>query len=247
MRAILFLSIYVESNQIVMNIEKLYEDKDLVVINKPAGVLVHSDNKSKEETIVDWLRKNYPSIDSVGDAPDKRPGIVHRLDKDTSGVLLIAKTGEAFRYLKSLFQKRDIEKRYRAIVVGRPKENSGVIDKDISIKHGSIKRTVHEGRLPKKAKTLYEVTEDLGDYSLVDVYPKTGRTHQIRVHLNAIHNPVVGDRVYGGKPARVSGIERQMLHAYSLKFKSPQGKELEVKAPIPEDFEKALEALKSGG
>ncbi|PIR98336.1 MAG: RluA family pseudouridine synthase, partial [Candidatus Colwellbacteria bacterium CG10_big_fil_rev_8_21_14_0_10_41_28] len=101
-----------------MNIEKLYEDKDLVVINKPAGVLVHSDNKSKEETIVDWLRKNYPSIDSVGDAPDKRPGIVHRLDKDTSGVLLIAKTGEAFRYLKSLFQKRDIEKRYRAIVVG---------------------------------------------------------------------------------------------------------------------------------
>ena len=250
----------------------IYEDKNFLAINKPAGLLVHkvikSEAKSKrlekksrasgsyaeEPTLVDWILSRYLEIKNVGDDPVLRPGIVHRLDKETSGVMLIPKNQEYFEYLKSLFKTHAIKKTYLAIVSGIPKESRGIIDAPIGIKNGTLKRSVRSQRMAKEAVTEYKVLKTMQmpaaggtivSFSLLEVSPKTGRTHQIRVHLASIGHPVVGDLLYGPKkqpewarPPKLSDgkfgrTSRLMLHAQSLEFIPRPGDSIKIEAESP--------------
>jgi 23S rRNA pseudouridine1911/1915/1917 synthase len=233
----------------------LYEDKDLLLVNKPAGWLVHGvyhkgEAKHDEETLVDWIAKKYPEVKDIGDVPAQRGGIVHRLDRETSGVMVIARTQESFAYLKKLFQTRDIHKTYRALVWGRVKADHGVIDKPISIIDGSVKRTVFKGKMSREAVTEYRVikryaTDDGRDkLTLVEVSPKTGRTHQIRVHFSSLGHSVVGDKLYG-KKGSLAGLERQFLHAYKIEFISPSGKKITGVSELPAELVNVVAALVS--
>lgn len=238
-----------------MEIKVLYEDNDVIAVNKPAGVLVHgvydrSGPKHEGTTLADWIIQKYPEIHGVGEpnvGGAERAGIVHRLDKETSGVMVIAKTQAAFTSLKEQFQERSIQKEYLALVWGRVKNSEGVIDKPISIKDGSVKRTVFKGKMPREAVTKYRAEtyymyENDIPMTLLRVIPKTGRTHQIRVHLNAIGHPVVGDKLYGKKeiPERLS---RHFLHAASLIFTLPGGKKIAVDAPLSKELDDFLSSL----
>jgi len=223
----------------------IYEEKDFLAVEKPAGLLTHPTKHSNEPTLVDWLLERYPEIKNVGDEPKLRPGIVHRLDKETSGILLVPRTQAEFEYFKSLFAERKIEKKYLAVVYGTPKEKSGTIDMPIGIKNGTVKRSVHAVRMRKPAVTEYRVlrifARDGNEYSLLEIMPRTGRTHQIRVHLAAIGHPIVGDRLYGKKSlnSRFQIIDsRLMLHAFSLEFSASDGRrlKLEVEPELPFEF-----------
>jgi 23S rRNA pseudouridine1911/1915/1917 synthase len=249
-----------------MNIEVIYEDKDLLVINKPAGLIVHGvrgkhfreGDQKPEETLVDWLIKRHPEIKHVHDFtanvgqvnPEERAGIVHRLDRETSGIMVIPKTKEMFSYLKNLFQTREVQKTYLALVWGKMQEKAGVIDKPIGIKDGTIKRTVHikNARMVREAVTEYKVrqhikikTDEGNDWlTLVEVMPKTGRTHQIRVHMASIGHPIVGDSLYGGKKPDL-GLTRQFLHAESIEFVKPDGKRLKISAGLPSELQEVID------
>ncbi len=225
-----------------MEIPIIYQNKNFIAINKPAGLLVHSsDYQSKNEpTLVDWILKKFPQVKNVGDDTKNRPGIVHRLDKDTSGIMLIPLTSEYFFYLKKLFQDKKIKKTYLAVVKGEVKEKIGKIDKPIGIKSGTTKRTVFSDKMSKEAITEYKLVKNFEKegqkFSLLEVSPLTGRTHQIRVHLNFINHPVVGDKIYGGKQNSLLA-SRQMLHCYALEFEIEPGKTMRLEAQLPNDFE----------
>ncbi len=246
-----------------MDLKIIYEDKNFLAVNKPAGVLVHSikDSRfkiqdSKEETLVDWLLNKYPEIKNVGDDPKTRPGIVHRLDKDTSGVILIARNQKYFEYLKELFspygrQGKQIKKTYLALVWGEVKPKTGKIAKPISLKPGGVKRTVWKGKMEKEAITEYKVIKSIKYkvssikeevFSLVKVIPKTGRTHQIRIHLASIGHPIVGDSLYGSK-TNPFNLERQFLHAESLEFPIEEGRMIKIEAELPENLQNVLSGL----
>lgn len=234
-----------------MNITVLYEDADLVAVNKPAGVLVHGifargEARHNEETLVDWATHRYPAMRQVGDMPSMRPGVVHRLDRETSGVMVLAKTQEAFTYLKEQFKNRHIRKTYLALVWGVPKERKGVIDKPISIVDGSVRRTVFKGKMQREAITEYEVVHtymsELGEVSLVRAYPKTGRTHQIRVHFASINCPLVGDKLYGKKYS-LTGLDRHFLHADSLELPLRGGKRITLSAEMPAELQDLISRL----
>lgn len=226
----------------MLEISIVFENEDFVVINKPVGVLVHS-TKYGEKSLVDWLIKRYPYIVGVGEDKN-RPGIVHRLDKETSGLLLIAKNQKAFDYFKKLFQERKIKKGYLALVYGEIKNKKGVIDKPIGIIASSIKRSTAAQKMKelKEAITEYEVIKvfewQKEKLTLLRVSPKTGRTHQIRVHLASIGHPVVGDKIYGRKKEKIA--VRLFLHAYLLEFPSPNGTTLRLEVDLPEDLERFL-------
>lgn len=227
-----------------MGMKIIYENKDFIILDKPAGLLVHpvkrKDGVSEEPTLADWLLKNYPETRSVGDEPSVRPGIVHRLDKDTSGVILVARNNKAFDYFKDLFQRHEVKKNYLALAWGRLKKESGAIDMPIGIKSGTTKRSVRSSKMAKEAITEYKTLKVLEingkEYSFLEVFPKTGRTHQIRVHLAAIGHPVIGDKLYGGGRSFLEGVGRQLLHAFSLEFTAPDGKRMRFEADLPEDF-----------
>lgn len=239
-----------------MDLKIIYEDKNFLAINKPAGLLVHQINLKPEYTLVDWLIKRYPDIKGVGDAPEIRPGIVHRLDKDTSGVILIARNQKYFEYLKELFspygrQGKQIKKTYLALVWGEVKQKTGEIIKPISLKSGGVKRTVWKGKMEKEAITEYKVIKSIKYkvssikeevFSLVKVIPKTGRTHQIRIHLASIGHPIVGDSLYGSK-TNPFNLERQFLHAESLEFPIEEGRMIKIEAELPEDLQNVLSGL----
>lgn len=235
-------------------IQVVYEDKNFLAVNKPAGILVHGVyGKTKEPTLVDWLLKNYPEVKVVGDDFENRPGIVHRLDKETSGILLVAKNQQYFEYLKELFQNHQVKKVYLALVKGRVSPKAGMIEKPIGLKPGTVKRTVFTNRakMVKPAVTEYKVRKylprrqaGLPKYSLLEVIPKTGRTHQIRVHLASLGHPVVGDVLYGG--GKVSNLKRLFLHAHSLEFASEPGKRLKLVADLPPDLTAYLASAKLG-
>ncbi len=222
----------------------IYEDSNVLALSKPAGMVVHHDAQHTSGTVVDWLLEKYPEINNVRDV--ERPGIVHRLDKDTSGVLLVAKNQRAYEYLKKLFQDGGITKKYFALVVGNIKNDSGIIDAPIarSTKHFE-KRVVggKQGR-SREAVTEYKVLERLAGYTYIEASPKTGRTHQIRSHLAHIGHPVVCDKLYGGKLYQCpAGLTRQFLHAHSLSFCTLDGTRLEIEAPMPDDLSRALKQL----
>lgn len=232
----------------------IYEDKNFLAINKPAGYLTHQVGQGKASgapALTDWLLKRYPEIKGVGEPPvggqvnQERPGIVHRLDKDTSGVIIVARNQKYFLYLKSLFQSRAVKKTYLALVWGRPKEKQGRIEAPIGIKSGTIRRAVEAEKMSKPAVTDYKVSKtyenETGEqFALLEVSPLTGRTHQIRVHLKHIGHPIVGDPIYGRRREKEKQL---MLHAYSLEFESEPGKMLRLEVEPPEEFERALSNL----
>ena len=225
----------------------IYEDENILAVNKPAGFLVHGLN-----SLVDWLVENYPEIKGVGDpstgsGQDLRPGIVHRLDKDTSGVLLVAKNQKSFEYLKSQFQDRKIKKKYIALVDGKLKAESGIIDLPIAKSKSDFRKKTSIGKMvgkEREAITEYKVIKKFNDYTLIEAYPKTGRTHQIRVHLKAIGHPVVCDKLYGPKKQICPfGLTRQFLHANTLELSLLDGSRIKLEADLPRDLQNALDML----
>jgi len=237
----------------------IYKDKNFLAVYKPAGLLVHPVKVSSfklqaSNSLTDWLVKNYPEVRNVGDEPEIRPGIVHRLDKDVSGILLVPLNQKYFEYLKNLFQTRQIKKNYVALVYGKIKSKRGVIDKPISIKSGTIKRTVYHGKNEKQAVTEYRVLKSFkfeipgskeDNFSLVEVSPKTGRTHQIRIHLASIGHPIVGDSLYG-KKTNPFGLKRIFLHAESLEFSPEEGKRIKLEAAMPDELKNLLKGGEIG-
>jgi 23S rRNA pseudouridine1911/1915/1917 synthase len=233
----------------------LYEDKDILAVNKPAGLVVHSDGKTEEKTLADWVVEKYPDTKEVGEPARTangevvpRPGIVHRLDRETSGVMLVAKTQEAFEYLKKQFQNHEIQKVYNAFVLGEIKNETGTIDRPIGRSSSDFRRWSAQrgarGEM-RDAITDYKVLFKKDGYSFVEVSPKTGRTHQIRVHFKAINYPLVADSLYAPGRENSLGFQRLALHSKKIRFLDMEGESHEVVAPYPEDFEKAINLLQS--
>lgn len=228
-----------------IEIPVLYEDEALIAINKPNNLQMHPAGNADMRTVAHWVITKHPEIRGVGENV-LRPGIVHRLDRETSGVLAIAKTQLAFVALKGLFQSRAIEKTYIALVYGHMPALTGRIDKPLMQRSGELKRfaveTKHIPEAARLATTFYRVLARYQDFDLLEVTPKTGRTHQIRVHLASLGCPVVGDKLYAFKPMRRGEklfSTRQMLHAYRLCFEL-FSKSYAFEAPLPEDFQSVL-------
>jgi len=261
--------------KILDGVKILYEDENLAVLNKPAGLMVHGDGRSKEKTLTDWLLTKYPEIEKVGEplklvksgkwkvesGTEKnkeeigenkeilyRPGIVHRLDKETTGAIIIVKNQETFLFLKKQFKERTIVKNYHVFVYGKIKELRGTIDRPIGRSNKDFRMWSAQrgarGDL-RKAITLYRVISQNKDFTFVEATPKTGRTHQIRVHFKAINHPVVCDKLYSPKKPAGLGFQRLALHAFQIKFQNLEGKLIEVEAPYPPDFREAIRILDS--
>jgi len=234
--------------------EILFENDKYVAINKPSGLVVHSDGRTEEKTVVDWFIENYPNSVDVGEdmilsSGDiiKRPGVVHRLDRDTSGVLILAKTKEGYKFLKKSFKRRDIQKTYNAFVYGVPKEERGIINRPIAKSKGDFRRWTTGSKTrgkEREAITIYKVVKSGKGVSFLEIFPKTGRTHQIRVHLNSINHPVIGDNLYAPNLDKKFNLNRLALHARAIKFKDFTGEDIFIEAPFPEDFNNALKELK---
>ena len=219
----------------------LYEDEDLIIINKPAGLVVHPGAGHREHTLVNALLHHFPKLSGIGGK--ERPGIVHRLDKETSGCLVVARTDEAHRGLSAQFAGRSVEKIYLALVAGKLRKSAGTIEEKIG------RHPVHRQRMSigskrgRAAKTEYRVVRSSDEISLVECKLHSGRTHQIRVHLHHLGHPVLGDKVYGAKFAK--DFPRQMLHAWKLGFQHPRtGKWKNFEAALPNDFEEAVKSLR---
>lgn len=226
-------------SSIVLNI--VYEDEDIIIINKPAGLIVHPSATRGGKTLVNALLAYFPEIKNVGE--DKlRPGIVHRLDKDTSGLMVIAKNNESFNYLKNLFKNKLTEKKYLSLVKGNLSKTEGKISLKISRSKSAPTKQATSATQGREALTYYKVVKRFDGYDLVDASPKTGRMHQIRVHFNAIGHPVAGDKKYGRKN-QLEGLHHHFLHSYYLKFKLSNGETKEFKIDLPEDLEAALKTL----
>lgn len=266
-----------------MNIDILYEDKDVIAINKPSGLMVHGDNRSKEKTLADFILENYPKLKNVGDTyedrssdigeqlssnsePQKpkseiiRPGIVHRLDRETSGVMLIAKTQKSFDNLKKQFQNHVIKKTYQAFCYGWLTRDEGKINVPIGRSpkdfrrysatrgaKGELREAMTEYKTLRRGSDIPMIEDvkvpDIHKYSFVELYPKTGRTHQIRVHLKYLNHSVVSDDLYAPRRPKAFGFDRVALHALSITFKNLKGEPVTVSAPYPEDFKKALKKI----
>jgi 23S rRNA pseudouridine1911/1915/1917 synthase len=217
-----------------------FEDEQLLVVDKPAGVVVHPARGNRQGTLAQALGGR-----AAGGEDAARAGIVHRLDRDTSGLLVVARTDEAHRRLKALLQARGITREYLALVEGRPPARSGTIDAPIGRDRRVRTRMSTETDEPREARTHFEIAEALPAATLLRVWLETGRTHQIRVHLQAIGHPVAGDPEYGGTGAL--GLERQFLHAARLAFEHPFTRApVDVRSPLPADLEAALERAREG-
>ena len=221
-------------------LEVLYEDDDLIVINKAAGLVVHPGAGHREHTLVNALLHHCRDLSGIGG--EERPGIVHRLDRETSGCLVIAKNDIAHRDLASQFAARTVEKVYVALVAGRLRKSAGLIDAAIARHPVSRKRMATGAPRGRAATTEYRVISATEDASLLECQLRSGRTHQIRVHLHHLGHPVLGDKVYAPKRAR--GFPRQMLHAWKLAFRHPRsGDWKQFEAPVPIDFRETLDAV----
>lgn len=238
-----------------MNIKIIYEDADILVVDKPAGVttcqevaLSQTSRNDGQFTLIDYLIEKYPDLKLVGEAP--RYGIVHRLDKDTSGILLVAKTSEALIFLQKKFINRDVKKKYLALVCGIIKNDSGEINTLIGrSKSNPKKQSVYlENDLKlnnkRQAITDYRVLERFDKYTLLEVEIKTGRKHQIRCHLSYIHHPIAGDGLYKYRNnLSPKNLQRQFLHANYLKVDLLNGEIKEFKSELPSDLKEVLEKL----
>jgi 23S rRNA pseudouridine1911/1915/1917 synthase len=213
-----------------------YEDEHLLVVDKPAGLVTHPAAGVREATLVHGLLGHGIA---GGDDPE-RPGVVHRLDRDTTGLLVFAKDAETHTALAAELRARRIERQYAALVHGRPPSRTGTIDAPIGRDPRGPGRMAIDGRAPRHAVTHFELVEALARTTLLDVRLETGRTHQIRVHLAAIGHPVAGDRTYG-RGGRELGLDRQFLHAARIAFDHPAtGERIEVASELPDDLASAL-------
>ena len=220
-------------------LDVVYEDDDLLVIDKPAGLVVHPAAGHSGETLVHRLVDHGPA----GGDPE-RPGIVHRLDRDTSGLLVVARSEEAHARLAEAIRERRVERRYLALVRGAPRSRTGRIDAPIGRDRGERTRRSIDSETPRDAVTWFEVRERLGERTLLEARLETGRTHQIRVHLEAIGLPVSGDPVYGVRGDL--GLGRQFLHAHALAFDHPTtGERITLESPLPDDLAAALERARA--
>ncbi len=227
-----------------MNLKTIYENKDILAIEKPAGMIVFSEENS--ETVIAHLLKKYPDLKKAG--PPPRHGIVHRLDKNTSGVLLVAKNKDSLKFFQSQFKQRKVKKRYRVLVTG-------------SIEKGGIIKTLI-GRAPKNRKkqraylpfepkserkreaiTKYRVLQKFKEYTLIEARPRTGRKHQIRCHFSYIGHPIAGDSLYGFKNQVRINLKRQFLHASYLRINMPDNKVKEFFSELPEELKEVVNAL----
>jgi len=227
--------------KIVLDI--LYEDPFFLAINKPPGLVVHPGSGNRDQTLVNGLLYHFSDLHDVGDV--MRPGIVHRLDKDTSGVILVARSKRVHAKLVQEFKDRNIEKKYLTLVHGVPQAPTGRIVAPIG-RHKTHRQKMairhHTGRY---AVSNWQVKERFEKHSLLEVLIETGRTHQIRVHLAHLGHPVAGDRIYGSN-RKNSGYPRQLLHAWKLSFKHPEDRhDMEIEAPVASDFKAVLEMLRA--
>jgi 23S rRNA pseudouridine1911/1915/1917 synthase len=226
----------------------LYQDDFLIAINKPAGIQTHPAGNAKRKTVAHFIAAKYPKLRDIGSDP-LRPGLVHRLDRETSGVIVVAKTEQSMEELKKLFKDRKIKKTYIALVYGHTPTLEGAIDKSLLQQSGKLKRiAVAAARAPSAARealTLYRVIARYQNFDLLEVTPKTGRTHQIRAHLADLGHPVAGDKLYAFKNLRRDKKlfpNRQMLHAYRLQFELCS-KKYAFQAPLPDDFRSLLQSI----
>lgn len=231
----------------------LLETSTILVINKPTGLLVHPDGKHDEYSLVDWILETHPDMAGIGEPlvmeykgeqmNIDRPGIVHRLDRETSGVMILPKTQSAYEYIKSQFQNHTIRKEYIAIVSGWT-DDRGLIDAPIGRSARDIRRwTTGQGArgVMRNAVTRYITQKKFTDnqanrYSIVQLFPQTGRTHQLRVHMKSIHHPIIGDGLYAPKTVGMLGFNRVALHARKITFQDIDRKEYVVEALVPDDF-----------
>lgn len=227
------------------NLDIIFEDSDILVLNKPSGLVVHPAPGHEGGTLVNALLFHCEDLMGVGG--ELRPGIVHRLDRDTTGVMVVAKNETAHRQLVDQFREREINKEYLAIVWGRPEPPSGTIRTLIGRSEHDRKKMSTNVLSGRTSVTHYQTLEDLGIATLVKLDLETGRTHQIRVHMAHIGHPVVGDATYGGrkKAVKTMSASRQMLHAERIAFFHPTTcEQLEFHAPIPEDMRKLIAELR---
>ena len=230
-----------EPEEIPLNI--IYEDEDIVVINKQADLVVHPAPGHESGTLVNALLYHCNNLSGI--SGEVRPGIVHRLDKDTTGVMVVAKNNQAHLNLSQQFKDRETEKRYLTLVEGNIKHNKGKIDAAIGRDPKDRKKMAVTSSNSKKAVTRFEILERFGDYTWVEVKLETGRTHQIRVHMSYLGNPIVGDETYGYRNSNL-GAKRQLLHAYRLGFEHPTKNEwMEFEAELPQDMQEILGSLRN--
>lgn len=219
---------------------RLFEDEWLLVIDKPSGLSVHPGAGARQETVLDIFRYHYPQVEEMADL--ERPGIVHRLDKDTSGVLILAKSDEALARMQELFQEREMHKTYLALVSGRMRFRNGTIDLPLarSLKNRARFEVAGEDREDRReALTDFSVLREFDKFTYVRLMPKTGRTHQLRVHLAHFGNPVLGDFLYG--KTRGKDFPRLALHAYRIEFVHPfTGNSLRITSPLPADLRRYM-------
>ncbi len=232
-------------NRLFSQIKIIAEEPDFLILEKPAGLLVHPTETSKSGTLADWLIAKYPPLAKIGEDP-LRPAIVHRLDKDVSGLMLIPKTQDSFDYFKQQFKLHNIIKKYLALVSGTVVKDEEIINFPIS--RSRTKRGLfaahphnHEG---KKAITKFNVSKRFRNYTLLEVQILTGRTHQIRVHLLAHGHPVAGDKLYNGRLKTKNGLDRIFLHATELEFIDPAGKQWRFKSRLPKKLADFIKKLK---
>jgi len=233
-----------------VDFEIIYSDENFIIINKPTGLKVHPNSFAEVNTLANGLIAKFPEIESINDGSKDsklRPGIVHRLDQETSGIMVIARNQKSFIDLKKLFQTRKISKKYIALVLGKFKEKKGIIEKSLARAGTYRKQSIAVRKTQTKIRpaiTEYEVIKEFPNFSLVEAKPKTGRTHQIRIHLFSLGNPVAGDKLYKLKKIPKIGLpKRQLLHAKKLEFEL-FGKKYAFSADLPKDFENFLENLK---
>jgi len=221
----------------------IFEDVHMIVIDKPSGMVVHPGAGRKQKTLVNALLYHYPGIREIG--PKERPGIVHRLDKETSGVIVVAKSKKAYTELQRQFKQRKVRKRYLGLVWGSISRQEGGISWAIG-RHGrNGKRMSIRTKKPRSAETLFEVLKRYHGFTLLDINPVTGRTHQVRVHLAASGHPLVGDERYGRRKSKIS-CPRLFLHAYKIAFDHPQtGEKVEYFSPLPKDLETFLNKIQA--
>lgn len=228
------------NNEIKLNI--IYNDENIIVVNKPAGIQVHPDSNERKNTLANALISKFPEIKDVHDealGSYLRPGIVHRLDKDTSGIMIVARNQKTFNELKEMFQKGKINKKYVALLYGQIKDKKGIITKAIARAGNYRKQTVAGAKTKTKirgAVTEYKQLKRFNEYSLIEAHPLTGRMHQIRIHFFSIGHPVVGDKLYKLKSIKENDLaKRQLLHAERIDF-TLFGQKFSLRAPLPEDF-----------
>jgi len=232
-------------------IEIIHQTNDYLVLNKPSGISVHGDGKTNQETLTDWLLENFPQIEGVGEdlGNIKKPGIVHRLDKETSGIILVALNQSSYEHFKKQFKNREIKKVYHAFAYGNIKDDLVTVDEPIGKDRKDFRRRTTKNPRGKvrDAKTDFKVLgrgkEKDELYIFVEARPKTGRMHQIRVHLKHLNTPIVCDSLYAPKREAILGFDRLALHAKELIFTDLNGEEIFLKADYPEDFEIAIKKI----